>query len=269
MNKNIVFLFIFIFLFSCKEEEKKAARNTTVETTIPPQIATQIANFNKDTTNIPLQLKLIETLDSAALYKQALFYLDKIITTDSLNNAYWFKRGKICNNLHDTAAAIKSFSYAAKIYPTPIALQELANLFAETKNPKTINICNDLIKMNPGGNYNAAAYFFMGVYYSKINDKQKAITLFDKSIYEDYHLADAYIEKGYILYTNKDYKKALEIFKQLNTFNQANADGYYWQAKCNEALNNKKDAIDLYKKALQLDPNINEANDAIKRINND
>ena len=268
MKKTIVFLSLLILLFSCKNDDKKLEHNATkkVELIVPEQIQLLINQSKKDTTNIDLQLKISQAFDSVKMYKQALVYLDKVIATDSLNNDYWLRRGRICKNLPDTAAAIKAFTYAEKIYPTPITLQELANLLAETRNPITINVCNKLIQMNPSGDYNAQAYFFMGVYFSKINDKQKAVTLFDKSINQDFHFADAYIEKGFIYFTNKEYKKALQVYEQLNAVNPTNADGYYWQAKCNEILSNKTKAIQLYKKAIQLDGTITQANEALQRL---
>ena len=92
-------------------------------------------NAAKDSGNIALKINLIDALDSLGFRKEALHEIDKLITTDSLNNTFWLKRGQICKVLEDTPSAIRSFHFAAKIYPTPLALMELANLYAETKNP--------------------------------------------------------------------------------------------------------------------------------------
>ncbi len=268
--KKLVFIFIITVAFSCKDEVKKndaTNKDSLNKTTkIPAAINALIEQSKKDTGNIDLQLNIVKILDSVGLYKDALQHLDKVIATDSLFQDYWFIRGKLCNKLKDTAAAIKAFNYAAKIYPKPETLLELADLFALTKNPNTLIICDVIMKNNPGGDYNDKAVFFKAVYYSKINDKQKALSLFDKCISYNYHFAEAYLEKGFIYFDEKKYNEALKIFEQLTNVNPANADGYYWQAKCKEAMNNKEEAIALYKKSLQLDESIAEAREAITKL---
>lgn len=271
MRKYGSLLLCSFFIYSCTNSDSSKPNVTHTNTVIakkkiPESIATLINAAQKDSNNKELQMQVIDALDSATFYKEALQYLNKLIVKDSLNAAYWQKHGQINKNLPDTAAAIKDFIYAARIYPSAITLQELANLFAETKNPATLKICEQLMKDNPAGNYNAQALFFMGVYFSKLNNVEKALTLFSNSINENPHFADAYIEKGYILFNQKKYAEALKNFEQLNSFNQTNADGYYWQAKCYKALGNKQQAIMFYKKCLQLDNSIAEATQALQEL---
>ena len=267
MKKSVLFVFIIITFFSCKNEKKDNTTSTeTQQVSIPETITKLIEVAKKDSTNTDLQLQIVTSLDSIGLHKEALLKVDRLITHDSLNNTLWLKRGQICKQLEDTAAAIKAFKYAARVYPTPPALMELANLYAETKNPLTISVCNQLVKMNPGGNYNAQANFFAGIYFSKIGDNKNAIAAFDQSIGENIHFTEAYIEKGYIFYNAKKYPEALRVFEQLTKVNQTSADGFYWQAKCNEAMNNAAQAVSLYNKALEFDPNIKEASAAIERL---
>jgi len=234
---------------------------------IPEFVNKLIIEAKKDSNNVELQMQIVDKLDSLGMHKQALITIDKLIRNDSLNNNFWLKRGQISKQIEDTASAIKAFRYATKIYPTPMALMELANLYAETKNPLTIYVCNQLIKNNPGGNYNAQAYFFIGVYYSKIKDNKSACIAFDKSIGEDFHFEQSYIEKGYLFFNEKKYKEAMAVFEQVTKINQTSADGYYWQAKCYELLNNSKKAIEFYTKTLLLDNNLTEAKISLDRLN--
>lgn len=267
MKRFVFYLFFLISFSSCKQNDKKLDSTTKhPHIEIPSELKKLIENSAIDSNNIELKLKIISSLDSLGLHKEALINIDKLITTDSLNNSFWLKRGQICKQFEDTVAAIKAFRYAVRIYPTPIALMELANMYAETKNPLTIAICNQLVKMNPDGTYNGYANFLTGIYYSKIGDKKNAITAFDNSIKDDIYFSDAYIEKGYILYNDKKYNEALKVFEQLTSINQTSANGYYWQAKCNQIINKKEEAIRLYEKALILDPNIIEAKQALDKL---
>ena len=76
----------------------------------------------------------------------------------------------------------------------------------------------------------------------------------------------AYLEKGFIYYDQKKYSEALKIFELAATVSNTYADAYYWQAKCFEGLGNKKEALNNYQKALTLDKNLKEADDALKRL---
>lgn len=268
MKKIFALVIVIIAFSSCKNgEEKKAIPVDDNQTKVLPEtIKKLMENAAKDSGNIELKINLIDALDSLGYKKEALKQIDKLIATDSLNNTFWLKRGQICKVLEDTLSAIKAFHYAAKIYPTPLVLMELANLYAETKNPKTISICKQLMSMNPNGNYDAQANFFIGVYFSKLNDIANAIKYFDVTIEKDFHFDDAYIEKGYLLYSNKKFDAALKVFKQLVAVNQTSADGYYWQAKSFEALNNIDNAIVNYNKALMFNKDLIEAKEAIVRL---
>ncbi|MFY7963594.1 MAG: tetratricopeptide repeat protein [Chitinophagaceae bacterium] len=266
--KNLFSSILLISLiFSCKDDKKEPITTINTKTiSIPESVKAVIDAAKKDSTNTDLQLQVVTALDSLGLYKEALLKIDKLITNDSLNNTFWLKRGLICKQIGDTAAAIKAFRYSAKIYPTPTALMELANLYAETKNIAALNISKQLMQMNPGGDYNAQAYLLAGIYYAKIGEKLNALKLFDKSISEDFHLSEAYLEKGYLLYEETKYKEALQNFIQLSQINQSYADAYYWIGKCSEALNDRQKAIDSYQKSLQLDSSIKEATIAIERL---
>jgi tetratricopeptide (TPR) repeat protein len=267
MNRILFSLLFIAALIGCKDAKKESiVTNDATMIVIPENVKAIIEAAKKDSNNTDLQLQVITSLDSLGLHKQALNKIDKLITTDSLNNTFWLKRGLICKQTGDTVAAIRAFRYSAKIYPIPTALMELANLYAETKNPAALNISKQLMEMNPGGDYNAQSYLLMGIYYAKIGDKVNALNFFNKSISEDFHLNEAYLEKGYLLYEDKKYAEALKNFSQLIQIDQSFADGYYWVAKCNEALNDKQKAIVAYEKSLQLDSSIKEATIAIERL---
>jgi len=267
MNKILLIVLVAFVFTSCKDEkpqETVIANQKVVE--IPDAIQAMIDAAKKDSGNTDLKLKIVTSLDSLGFHKEALAKLDELITKDSLNNDFWLQRGLICKQTGDTLAAIKAFKYAAKIYSTPTSMMELANLYAETKNPLALSISKQLLEMNPGGDYNAQAYLLVGIYYAKIGDKTNALTFYNKSITEDFHFSEAYLEKGYLLYNDKKYADALKNFTQLTQVNQTLADGYYWQAKCLEALNDKANSIKMYQKTVQLDTTIKEAAKAIERL---
>lgn len=271
MNVKVLFVFSVLTVFnlvSCKNNDVTHKTEKAKTENIPSVLQEAIAKANETVENTDLRLKLAEKLDSAKLYRLAAIQIDSLLVSDSLNTSYWLLRGRYLRRAQDTAKAIKSFEYAAKIFAGDEQLIELANLYAETKNPKTLTICNILVKSFPNGKYNDQAYFFEGLYYSKLNNIPKAIELFDKCLQTNFHFLDAYIEKGYLLYHQNKFTDALQVFNKLTEVSTTNADGYYWKAKCYQALNNKADAIINYKQALTLDGTIEEAKMALKQLEN-
>lgn len=268
MKQFLAIIILMTTFSSCKNNDEKKINPVIVnENSLPEFVIELLKKSSTDSGNVALKVNLVDVLDSLGYRKMALQEVDKLISSDSLNNTYWLKRGQLCKMLEDTPSAIKAFHYATKIYTSPIALMELANLYAETKNVKTISICKQLRSMNPDGSYDAQANFFVGVYFSKMNDIVNAIKHFNLSIEKDFHFDDAYIEKGYLLYNNKKFEQALSVFKQLVAVNQTSADGYYWLAKSFEALNKFDDAVINYNKALIFNANLIEAKHAIERLN--
>lgn len=258
--KKLVFIIacIAITIFSCTDKDEKKIPTTYINS-LQKKIAA-----NPD--SIGLRLTLVNTLDSAGLYKDALTQMDILISKDSLNNAFWFRKGMIQEHSTDTANAIISYNRAVRIYPSVDALLSLANMYAETKNSKTIEVCAAIKQLYPDREHFGEATFFEGVYNARIGNKDKALELFNTCINYNYTLMDTYIEKGALLYENKAYKEALEVFKSAALINNTFVYAYYWQGKCYEAMNNKAEAISNYEKTLAIDKNFKEATEGIKRL---
>ncbi len=135
---------------------------------------------------------------------------------------------------------------------------------------KSVALCDSLIKIDTLNNH-AEPYYYKGIYYSNIGDKQKAIQLFDQAIQNDYYYLNAHIEKGRVLYEQKKYAEALKVFKLPNTVSPDFADAWYWIGKCQEAMGQKEEARLNYQRAYGLDKTFTEAKEAADRklkINN-
>ena len=225
-----------------------------------------IADINKYPDSAGLRMRLVNTYDSLKMYKQAISQTDSLIKRDSLNNGLWFTKGQLQEDSGDTSAAIDSYTKAVNVYPSVEAQLHLANLYAETKNPKSVFICERVSKLGMGRETDADCNFIAGIYYSRIGNGKKAVELFDKAINDNYTLMEAYMEKGFVYYDNTNYAEALKVFETAITINNTYADAYYWKAKCEEASGDKANAINDYKRSLGLDQQLKEARDAIKRL---
>ena len=266
-NKICSFLVLLISVAtSCNNDKTKEAGENTPQQGSPAYVKELATAVAKRPDSVGLRFNYIAALDSVGNYKVALEQVDSLLAHDKGNYALWFKKAQISEHAGDTTSAIRFYNAALNIYQAPDGLLALANLYAETKNPKTIEICQHIDEMRLGRDYDAYTAFFAGVYFARIGTNDKAIQLFDKSIDNNYTLMDAYIEKGYIYYETKKFNEALNVFSTAVSVNNRFADAYYWQGKCLEALNKKQEAINKYQQALTLDNTITEAQEAIKRI---
>lgn len=262
MNKSLITVAFCLLLFACKDKQDEKKGNANLPAVIAG-LQTQIA---QKPDSIGLHIQLIDALDSLGNYKQAIIETDALIKKDSMNYAFWFRRGQLCSSAKDTTSAILSYSKAIKIYAAPDAFLALANLYAETKNAQSLLLTDYVLRLRMGRENNAHCFFIKGIYYARTNDKIKAIQYFDQCVAENYTYTEAYLEKGFILFDSNKTEEALKTFQLAANINSTNADAYYWIAKCNEAMHKKEEAIKNYQTALQLDANLQEAKDALKRL---
>ena len=141
----------------------------------------------------------------------------------------------------------------------------LAFKYAENKDPKTIALCDSLLRMDSSGTH-AEPYYFKAVYYSNTGSQSRALELLNQAIQHDYNFLDAYMDKGTILYEQKKYKDAFKVFQLASTITPTFADAYLWMGKCEEALNQKEDAKLNYQRAYGLDKTLTEAKEAAEKL---
>ena len=263
MKISTVFLVTGVFISSCIQHDKKENDMDNSTTQLTDQLKKAVEKYPD---SAGLRMQLINTFDSVGMYKEAIAQTDSLIKKDSLNNGLWFTKAQLQEDKKDTTAAIKSYTRAINIYPSKDAQLHLANLFAETKNPKSLLICSNVSRLGMGRETDADCNFIAGVYYARTGAKKQALEYFDKAINDNYTLMEAYMEKGFIYYDGKNYIGALKVFEKAVTVNNTYADAYYWRAKCNEALGNKAEAILDYKRSSGLDKDLKEAAAAIKRL---
>ena len=262
MNKVIFFYaFLLILYVSCKNNDTEKIAKPNADAAFVKKIAKAVAE-NRD--SIGLRFNYINVLDSIGEYKLAISQMDSLILKDRGNYGLWFKLAKIYEHSKDTSEAVSCYQNALKIYRAPDGLLALTNLYAETKNATAITLCNEIDNLRMGREYDSYTSFFRGIYFARIGSKQQAISLFDKSIINNYNFIDAYMEKGFALFDDKKYNEGLQVFKTATTVNLTFADAYYWQGKCYEALNNKSQAIAQYQQALALDKDLKEAEERLK-----
>jgi tetratricopeptide (TPR) repeat protein len=216
-------------------------------------------------TSAELRRRLSEAYLHFGMGRKAMDQYDDMLRNDSLNFETWYEKGMLLAEMKDTAAALRAFEKSYSIQPLTINGLPLANLYAESKNPNAIRICDELIRKDSTGAIDPL--YIKGIYYSNTNENKLAIEQFEECIKKDWKFTDAYIEKGIVLYEMNNIDEALQTFKLASTISPRNADTYYWQGRCFEKIGKNEDAMDNYIRAYSLDRELVEAKEHIDNLN--
>ena len=166
----------------------------------------------------------------------------------------------------DSQGSLAALERAYRLAPFDLELNyNLAFKYAENRNVKVISLCDSLLRKDSTHTH-AEPYYFKGVYYSNVNEKDKAISFFNLAIQHDYNFLDAYLDKGRTLYEQKKVSEALEVFRLASTVSPVYADAYYWIGKCLQASGQKEDAKENYLRAYTFDKTLTEAKDSADKI---
>lgn len=266
MNK-ILFLFLCLVIIACNNipNEKK---NTRIKSALPEEIKSLIQLSNQFPDSVGLHLRLVNAMDSIGDYSNALHEMDQMIQKDSGNFGLWYRKAALKTLIKDTVGAIHAYNMAASIYASPDAMLALANLYAETKNKRSLILCSQVEDLRMGRTYQAHCDFISGIYFSRTGNYSSAVQSFNQCILNNYTYMEAYMEKGFIFYDKRQFDEAIKIFQTVITIKNNYPDGYYWLGKCFEAKNNRPAASENYEKAFSLDHQLHEAETAIKRLKN-
>lgn len=197
--------------------------------------------------------------------EKALEQYNGILESEPGNFEAWYEKASISAQARDTPTAIASLKNAYRLQPMLMYGITLANLYAETKNSQALPLCDELLQKD-SLQESGDAFFVKGVYYSNTGQTKLALEQFENCINRDWKFTDAYIEKGIILFNDKNIDEALKTFALASRVSNTNPDAYYWQGRCYESIGNFEQARDSYFKAYALDRKFTEAKTAMERI---
>lgn len=263
-----IFFVLVIFIFSCNSKQEDAVpapQPTSATNTTPANEQTLIDAAKQYPDSLVLFENLLQYYYDAGNSDKGLAAINKAQATDSLNPRLWDIKAQFYLAKNDTLRAINSFNKAISIYPEPTYIISLGLLYAYAKNPLALQMADALIA---GSKANASkdAYFIKGLYYSYINEKQKAIPFFDQSLAQDYQFMDAYTQKALAYYDLGQYENAAKVAEKAVLLHNNFAEGYFILGESYEKMNNIKDAANAYRSALLYDPEYAEAQDALSKL---
>ncbi len=215
-----------------------------------------------------LQLSLARAYEAQNKPDEALTICNDILHENSERVDVLKMKAELLEKKGNTKESVNTLETAYRIAPFDIDLNyALAFKYAENKNVAVVRLCDSLINKD-SLHHHAEPYYYKGIYYSNINDKEKALGLFEQAIQHDLYYLNAYIEKGRVLYDQKQYIGALKTFRLVNAISATFPDAYFWMGKCQEAIGQREEAKLNYQRAYALDKTFTEAKDAADKIVN-
>ena len=254
--------------WSLKEKEEYAANISAmlVENKPDSALAFITGALKKIPSSIFLKLDLARAYNDLNKKDEALNVCNEIIKQAPGQIDALMMKSDLLEEKQDTAGSVAALEAAYSFAPFDQELNyNLAYKYAESKNPKTIALCDSLLKKD-SVKPSAEPYYFKGIYYSNINEKEKAIECFNLAIQHNFNFHNAYLEKGKILYNQKKIKEAEKVFNLVSTISPSFADAYYWIAKCQQSSGQNMEAKENYQRAYGLDKTLTEAKDSADKI---
>ncbi|MBL0131509.1 MAG: tetratricopeptide repeat protein [Chitinophagaceae bacterium] len=247
--------------WSLKKEEKYALglSNLLLDKNPDSAIIFLKQALNELPNSLLLQLTLARSLTTQEKTDEALKICDGMLQKNPEQVDVLKMKAGLLDKKGKNTEAINTLEKAYSLAPFDVELNYMYALkLAETGNKRVLSLCDSLI-LADSLELHAEPYYYKGIYFSNRNEKVKALSLFDEAIKHDYYFLDGYIEKGAVYYDLKKFPEALRVFNLALTVSPKFADGYYWAAKCQEAMGNKEEAKENYLRAYSLDKNLAEA----------
>ncbi|MEO5946689.1 MAG: tetratricopeptide repeat protein [Chitinophagaceae bacterium] len=254
--------------WSLKKDERYAYGFSNLLLDKKPDSAIQFLNdaIKEMPNSFLLQLTLARSYDAAGKTDNALDLVNKILQSNPEQVDVMKMKAGLLGKKGNNTEAVAILEKAYSLTPYDIELNyELAFKYAESKNSRVVQLCDSLIKVDTL-NLHAEPYYYKGIYFSNMNDKAKALILFDEALQHNYYYLNAYIEKARLLYDQKKFGDALKTVQLANTISATFPDAYYWMGKCQEAMGQLEEAKLNYQRAFSLDNTFTDAKEAADKL---
>ncbi len=154
--------------------------------------------------------------------------------------------------------ALKYLKLTLEVFPDDeIALYNLALCYdLSEKEEEAISYLEEFIDVNP---YSEIAWYHLGIMHTKLGDLKEALRSYDYAILIDEYFSAAYYEKARVLEQEYRYMEAAETYLASFEYEGASGYGYYKIGLCYLRLHKEDKAESYLSKAIQEDPDLEEA----------
>ena len=219
-----------------------------------------------DEKNVDAMLKLGELYLYVRKYEQSMKYINMALKVNQYNAKAYFMKGMNYKELKDTSRAISSMQTAVEqdqqYYNAYI---QLGLLSAAKKNPIAAQYYKNAIRIQPKS---TESLYNLGKYYHDMNDFNNALETYSNLLQIDRSNKYAHYNMGVIQLTNfKKYDAAISHFAEAIKSEPKYVQAYYGQGICYKVKGDLKNAANDFHACLDIDPNFEPAQTALKELN--
>ena len=205
-------------------------------------------------------------------YNQAIELLSKSLSVDETDPQTFILLGYCYRELDQVENAIHCFEKTISLNTdSDEAYVQLGQIFWEKQDSTAINYYKSAISINPN---NRDAYYNLGLVYHSINEFSKSQDAYHKII--EFGIKDRYfVEANYnlaVMFMDdlNDHKIALNNYLiELVRVNPNHYLGYFRMGICYQTLGDVRNAEQYYRKALEINPEFQEATDKLNQLLSD
>ncbi|MFX1294793.1 MAG: tetratricopeptide repeat protein [Promethearchaeota archaeon] len=184
-------------------------------------------------------------------YQDALNFYNRAIDTDPNNASAWFKKGNVFVALKKFDNAIDCYNKVNEINPNAEVWSNKGTILAILKKYENALVCyNTAIEINP--TY-VKAWLNKGNLLFFLEKYEHALICYNKAIEINSNNTEVKTYKGLALIKLKRIREAEIIFDEILKIFPKSSEVYYNKACIKSILNNKQEAINLLKTAVELD----------------
>ncbi len=197
-------------------------------------------------------------------YSEAIKKLDHVLTRDPLNAEAYFITGRITLDQGDTTRTIKALQKSVQLdADNKDAWVFLGRIFSNRFNDNAIQFYDNALRLD---STDVQVQEFKAAHYKRKGDFKKAFELYRKIIIEHPDYSNAFFDMGLIYLEQDSLDKAHAHFEQAIRTDPLFVIAYYYRGVTSEAKGDTKAAIEDYKQAAKMSPNLPEPKKALERL---
>ena len=198
-------------------------------------------------------------------YQKAIDAFNEVLKLDlQYADAYFFK-GMAYKETGDTVKAISNFQTAVETDPDYFdAFMQLGIIYAAKKNDLALKYFDNAIAVN---DTSMEAQYAKAKYFQDRGNLNDAIKNYHAMIVNNPQDADAIYNLATIYFGMDSIQKAYYFYGLAIKQSPAKASAYYGKGLCAEEMKKTEEAISLYNQALNLNPDLKDAEERLLKLN--
>lgn len=192
-------------------------------------------------------------------FKEAITYFDKAILLSPNDYSIYIHKGLCYKHMKSLTNSKDCFIKAIELYPqSSVAYDNLGDYYYSNNIDIELALKNFKLAIEFGPDNTHALVSFAGAL-NKQKKKDEALALIEKALKINSDYAYAYYQKGAIYYDNEEYDLGCAAFSKAVDLQPNNTNFLNAYAHCLVESQEISEAIDLYEKVLDIDPDNEQA----------